>query len=555
MSRSGSERASPQATEPKATDEGRRSPLLPSGFREQTNDPRGLFADRPGVRDVCCAETISGDRFGPVTIRCEPDAIDELLDGEEVMRLAWFTPLPPVRSGVATYSAELLPLLAARHEIDVYVDSSAARLSARVTRHPADDPSSVRSTRGHAQRTCNPLPAHNFIWRHQRAPYDLIVYQLGNASCHDYIWPYLARYPGLVVLHDAQLHHARARALLARGMRQAYRDEFRFSHPGAPREIEELFIAGLGGSLTYFWPMLRVACSAARAVVVHNERLAADLREQFPDAAIEAIRMGVADPAVPGFRGSGPPGPPDSEPRIAGTSGPCVFVAFGRVTPEKRISVILRALAWARQYADVQLLLVGEPVEYYDAVAEARELGVAERVQQTGFVPDAELPAYLATADVCLCLRWPTGRETSASWLRCLAAGKPTVVTDLVHTSEVPALDPRTWTPTIRCHAAATNLQPVCVSVDILDEEHSLKLAMRRLARDAALRLELGRAARAFWEHSHTLEQMAEDYERILAGLVRAPERPTVLPPHLRQDGAEHLRALLSEMAVRDLEW
>ena len=38
------------------------------------------------------------------------------------MRIAWFTPLPPVRSGISAYSAELLPRLADRHTIDVYVD-------------------------------------------------------------------------------------------------------------------------------------------------------------------------------------------------------------------------------------------------------------------------------------------------------------------------------------------------------------------------------------------------------------------------------------------------
>ena len=45
-------------------------------------------------------------------------------------------------------------------------------------------------------------------------PYDLVVYQLGNAACHDYMWGYLFRYPGLVVLHDAQVHQARAQSLL-----------------------------------------------------------------------------------------------------------------------------------------------------------------------------------------------------------------------------------------------------------------------------------------------------------------------------------------------------
>ena len=91
------------------------------------------------------------------------------------------------------------------------------------------------------------------------------------------------------------------------------------------------------------------------------------------------------------------------------------------------------------------MLLVGPTADYY-AAAEAKALGVADHVTLTRWVEDTGLPGHIAAADVCLCLRWPSSRETSASWLRCLAAGKPTIITDLVHTVDVPALDPRSWT-------------------------------------------------------------------------------------------------------------
>jgi len=38
------------------------------------------------------------------------------------MRVAWFGPLPPDRSGIAAYCAELLPQLASRHQIEAFVD-------------------------------------------------------------------------------------------------------------------------------------------------------------------------------------------------------------------------------------------------------------------------------------------------------------------------------------------------------------------------------------------------------------------------------------------------
>src|SRR5687768_1993029 len=107
------------------------------------------------------------------------------------MRLAWFSPMPPVRTGVAACSAELVAALLSEHDIDVFVD-----------RVPPDQP-------GH-RRTPLIRSAHDFVAAHQLRPYDLTVYQLGNSSHHDFEWPYVFRYPGLAVLHDAHLHHSRA---------------------------------------------------------------------------------------------------------------------------------------------------------------------------------------------------------------------------------------------------------------------------------------------------------------------------------------------------------
>ena len=158
-------------------------------------------------------------------------------------------------------------------------------------------------------------------------------------------------------------------------------------------------------------------------------------------------------------------------------------------------------------------------------MAQARELGVAPFVIQTGYVPDEELPAYLSAVDVCLNLRWPTGRETSAAWIRCLAAGKPTIVTDLVHQTDVPSLDLRSMEVVSSGPAGA---EPVCVHVELIDEIHMLRLALRRLRRDGELRARLGRAARRYWAEHATLELMARDYESALAraAALPLPEKP-----------------------------
>src|SRR5581483_8165829 len=106
--------------------------------------------------------------------------------------------------------------------------------------------------------------AHDFVWRARRHQFDLVVYQIGNSRLHEFIWPYAFRWPGLAVLHDARLHHARGRARLRRGDAAGYRAEFAWSHPDVGPDAAELAIAGFDGAYYYFWPMLRGIVESSR---------------------------------------------------------------------------------------------------------------------------------------------------------------------------------------------------------------------------------------------------------------------------------------------------
>jgi glycosyltransferase involved in cell wall biosynthesis len=409
------------------------------------------------------------------------------------MRLAWFSPLPPARSGIATYSADLVPRLAPAHTIDCFSEAD----------------------------------ARDFLWKARRDPYDLVVYQLGNATCHDYMWGYLAAFPGLVVLHDARLHQARARALLRDERFDDYRREFWYDHPDARRDFVEYAIAGLGGPVYYCWPMLRVVMRTARMVAVHNPRVAADLRVEFPDTVVDAIHLGTAaldaGAAARGRARAALGVPPDA----------VLFAAFGKITAEKRIDAILRAFdAVARERSDVHLLLAGDASDY-PALAQALAGSAhAPRLHVTGYVPDEAIGDYLAAADACLCLRWPTALETSASWLQCLAASRPTVISDLAHLVDIPA---------------------IVLRVDLMDEDASLLAAMRALAGDPGRREALGRAGHAYWLAHHTLDVMAADYERLIARAAAGPA-PVVpdLPGHFTEDYSAPARAILATFGISE---
>jgi glycosyltransferase involved in cell wall biosynthesis len=407
--------------------------------------------------------------------------------------IAWFSPLPPVRSGIADANAELLPRLERELAIDRY-----------------DEPR-----------------AHDFIWRNQRAPYDLVVYQLGNASCHDFVWAYLARFPGLVVVHDPTLHHARARQLLGQRRFDDYRREFWFDHPAANRDFVEYAVEGLGGPIYYFWSMLPAVMKTARMIAVHNERVAADLREEFPQTPIAAIHLGTAAlEASAATRAS-------TRAALGYPGRAIVFGAFGKITSEKRIGPILRAVgALVREGIDARLLLVGDASDYPSLQHESTAAGIADRVHVTGFVQKETIGGYLAAADVCLCLRWPTAHETSASWLQCLSAARPTVISDLAHTVDIP--------------------ERVAIRIDLLDEDEALRRAMRRLAEDGRLREDLSRAGHAYWAAHHTMDAMADDYRRIIrsAAARQVPAPAADLPPHFTKDYSELARTIARRFGV-----
>jgi glycosyltransferase involved in cell wall biosynthesis len=354
----------------------------------------------------------------------------------------------------------------------------------------------------------------------------------------------MMKYPGLVIVHDARLHHARAGHLLNQRRFDDYRREFRYNHPDAPAGVAEYAVEGLSGSIYYFWPMLRVILRTARLVAVHNQWIANDLREQHPGVRLDTIRMGVPDGRLQPAAAADARARLRRELRIPASA--CVFTAFGRVTAEKRAEPILRALAAVIALGvDAHLVLVGDASGFPPLARLIAQHRLDHRVHLTGHIADADVSDHLAAADACLCLRWPTAGETSASWLRALAAGRPTVISMLAHLADLPTLHAKSWQRSRR------SVEPIAVSIDLLEEDEGLIAAMSRLAADERLRNDLAIAGHAFWSREHALRLMAEDYRRIMAEAAARPA-PIVsdLPSHFTDDHTSHVRELCAQLGV-----
>jgi glycosyltransferase involved in cell wall biosynthesis len=426
------------------------------------------------------------------------------------VRLAFVSPLPPVASGIADYTAELVALLAPRHEIVLF--------------HGQEQ---VESGRLHAGVEVS--PAAELVRRQRERRFELVVHELGNNPAHDFQYELLSRVPGLLVLHELVLHHARAARFLeseevrawhaspgsveakrrAEPVLEAWRAELEYAYPGRGSRLHAAELGTVGGLLPYAYPLFRLPVEASRAVAVHNRFTADAIRAELPGARVlqapmPVSRFEVDAGAVRALRE-----------RLGFGPRHVVVGVFGLLTPEKRVASVARAIARAASSDDrLRLLLVGPVPDRARLDADLERLGLPGRAVVTGRVPLAELAALIEAADVVAHLRYPSARETSAALLRVLAQGRPTLVSDLEHQSELP--------------------DDVVVRVDVAREDEALEAGLRRLAGDPALRDQLSRAAAAYVAREHEPSRVASAWEAVFEAARQAPV------PVLRPDWPKH---------------
>ena len=146
------------------------------------------------------------------------------------------------------------------------------------------------------------------------------------------------------------------------------------------------------------------------------------------------------------------------------------------------------------------------------------------------------------------------------SWIHCLASSKPSIVTDVASRVDIASLDPRDWrvrevqqTPE-NSDDSSSSLSAAMVSIDILDEAHSLKLAMNRLISDRYLRAALSTNAKKLWAQRFTLDKMVRGYKTAIEKAIMVELSDLVrpdLPAHFRVDGTERTGELLQEFGVQ----
>ncbi len=310
------------------------------------------------------------------------------------MRLAYLSPLPPATSGIADYSAALLPELARQVEVDAFSEPGQRSL----------------------------------------AHYDAVIYQLGNSAHHGAIYDALVQYPGILDLHDGTLHHFFVDRTLHRGNAPAYLREMAYAHGAEGYDIATAIVRGAGIYPFYRFPLIRRAVDLAMGVIVHSETIRRLVLEARPDARVQVIDHLAFPPAA---------STKTREALLQELGLPrdaFIIASFGQITFGKRAEVVLAAFArFAALEPRARFVWVGDLSAEYDLRPEIRRLGLERRVYCTGRVPAAALPDYLALCDVAINLRYPTTGEASGGVMRLLAYGKPTLVSNVGWFAELPS--------------------------------------------------------------------------------------------------------------------
>ena len=399
-------------------------------------------------------------------------------------RLAFVSPLPPERSGIADYSAELLPELAKYYDIDVVAAQPEIRLGGNFV-----------------QRTVDWFDAH-------AEQFDRLLYHFGNSTFHQHMFDLLDRHPGVVVLHDFFLSgvidfteaSSRYPNNYCRTLYQAH------GYPALCDEREH----GRAES-TYRYPCNKAVLEQASGVIVHSAHSVDLAARWYGQASASGWHQIPLMRALPGQIDKA------AARKALGVGADDFLVcSFGMLSATKCSDQIVAAWIDSALHADPRchLVFVGDHAQLFGA-ALARRVAAHPRIRITGYAGEQVYRSYLAAADAAVQLRTRSRGETSAAVLDCLAHRLPTIINAHGSAAEVPA--------------------DACIRLDDDFGLPALSAAMEKLHQQDSLRARLSAAAGAYMIAEHhparigalyrdAIEAIARSspvaaYQRLLAGL------------------------------------
>jgi len=320
------------------------------------------------------------------------------------MKIAYFSPLPPLRTGIATYSRHLVPYLSKISEIELYhAGPSEIDLDIKINDF-INNPNTLKDLK----------------------KFDAIVYHLGNSPYHIDIYRVFLEYSGTVVLHDAVLYHFFA----SMGVGSLIKE---FCYNYGLERLSEIWDVIRENPEKY--PLFKRVLDNAKQIIVHSRSTAELIRASGYSGCLGIVNLLYYPNQFSYFSVNN-----FSSLRKIGINENQVLIGiFGFLVPTKRVDKLLLALKKIKRTSNkiqFKLLIVGEGGDSFSNLID--RFGLSNHTVDLGFTTDEDFNRYLSMVDIVVNLRYPSMGESSASLIQAMSFGKPVIVTNHVCFSELP---------------------------------------------------------------------------------------------------------------------
>lgn len=318
-------------------------------------------------------------------------------------RLAFVTPLPPERTGIADYSAELVPALSEYYDIDVIVSQE------RVTHSWLDGKARVRDVE----------------WLRQHVgELDRVIYQVGNSPFHQHMLPLIREIPGAVVLHDFFLSGLKSWLELHAGVEGAWGKALYDAHGYGAVQMRYRDVE----SAKREYPVNLDVLQGAQGIIVHSNYS----RQLASDWYGQDIQKGWA--VIPHLRVQAENfDKVEARAQLGFKSEDFVVCSFGFIDATKLNHRLLESWLSSSLARNERchMVFVGEnhAGEYGASLLQViKQSGCGRRIRITGFASPELFRQYLMAADMAVQLRTQSRGETSGTVLDCMNHALPIIV-------------------------------------------------------------------------------------------------------------------------------
>lgn len=335
-------------------------------------------------------------------------------------KIAFFSPLPNMRSGISDYSLELLPFLSKYVDIDIFIDDYTVSSQFINSNYNIYDYRAFQKV------------AHT---------YDSIIYQFGNSSYHAYMYDIAIKYPGIVVLHDFYLSGLVNYISTFTSNKDFLFDTILYSH----EEVATRYKSGILNktisvdTMIKELPLNKQIIDSATSIIVHSN-YSKILFDEFYTTQYDIVKIDqlIKTPSHKKIKNK-----QKLKEKLKLKNTDIIITAFGHISSRKQYDFILECLVEANIFHDfnIKLIFVGE---YAQASYEKQILSyiqqhhIQDRVTITGFVDDKTYQDYLIASDIGINLRVDSRGETSRALLMNMAYGLPTIINDYASFRELP---------------------------------------------------------------------------------------------------------------------